>query len=101
MQFFSICFLSAKLLLVWYLAIIVQLRDNIAHDNDKIECLKVQIKDHERDLEVVESKIAHAESTLKDLQKLQLQIATNTTRRNTLFELQEKQYIALSEENEG
>lgn len=85
----------------WYLAIITQLRDNITHDNDKIECLKVQMTELEGNLEVVESKTAHAESTLKELQKLQMQIATNTSRRNTLFELQEKQYIALAEENEG
>jgi DNA repair protein RAD50 len=49
----------------------------------------------------VEAKIHHTEATLKDLQKLQDQIATKTVERSTLFKEQQKRYAALAEENEG
>uniref|UniRef100_A0A2N9EHC7 Integrase catalytic domain-containing protein n=1 Tax=Fagus sylvatica TaxID=28930 RepID=A0A2N9EHC7_FAGSY len=48
----------------------------------------------------VEAKIHHTEATLKDLQKLQDQIATKTVERSTLFKEQQKRYAALAEENE-
>jgi DNA repair protein RAD50 len=49
----------------------------------------------------VEAKIHHTEATLKDLRKLQDQIATKTVERSTLFKEQQKRYAALAEENEG
>uniref|UniRef100_A0A2N9EHM7 Reverse transcriptase zinc-binding domain-containing protein n=1 Tax=Fagus sylvatica TaxID=28930 RepID=A0A2N9EHM7_FAGSY len=48
----------------------------------------------------VEAKIHHTEATLKDLRKLQDQIATKTVERSTLFKEQQKRYAALAEENE-
>ncbi|GMY04823.1 DNA repair protein RAD50-like [Fagus crenata] len=48
----------------------------------------------------VEAKIHHTEATLKDLRKLQDQIATKTVERSTLFKEQQKWYAALAEENE-
>ncbi|GMY32051.1 DNA repair protein RAD50 [Fagus crenata] len=47
----------------------------------------------------VEAKIHHTEATLKDLRKLQDQIATKTVE-STLFKEQQKRYAALAEENE-
>lgn len=49
----------------------------------------------------MDSKIHHAEVTLKDLRKLQEQIAMKTAERGALFKEQQKQYAALAEENEG
>lgn len=55
----------------------------------------------ERNIQVVDAKIHHTETTLKDLRKLQDQISTKTAQRSTLFKEQQKQYAALAEENEG
>lgn len=49
----------------------------------------------------LESKIDHADKTLKHLGKLQQQISSKTVERSTLFKEQERQYNALAEENEG
>ncbi|XP_038971803.1 DNA repair protein RAD50 [Phoenix dactylifera] len=77
-----------------------KLHDNIAQDQEKAEFLKTQIKELERDIQGVEGKILHTETTLKELRKLQDQISTATTARRTLFKLQQTQYAALAEENE-
>ncbi|XP_019707581.1 DNA repair protein RAD50 isoform X3 [Elaeis guineensis] len=79
---------------------LVSLRDNIAQDQEKAEFLKTQIKELERDIQGVEGKILHTETTLKESRKLQDQISTTTTARSTLFKLQQTQYAALAEENE-
>lgn len=79
----------------------LQLRENIAQDQEKSEFLKAQIKELERNIEGIENKILHAETTLKELRKLQDQISTRTTARSTLYKLQQTQYAALAEENEG
>ena len=60
-----------------------------------------QIKDLEENIHGVETKILHAENTLKEIRKLQDQISTSSTARSTLFKLQQTQYAALAEENEG
>lgn len=49
----------------------------------------------------MDAKVHHTETTLKDLRKLQEQIANKTVERSTLFKEQQKQYAALAEENEG
>ncbi|KAG1331800.1 hypothetical protein COCNU_02G017680 [Cocos nucifera] len=77
-----------------------KLRDNIAQDQEKAEFLITQIKELERDIQGVEGKILHTETTLKESRKLQDQISTTTTARSTLFKLQQTQYAALAEENE-
>jgi DNA repair protein RAD50 len=41
------------------------------------------------------------ETRLDELRRLQGQINTKATERSTLFTLQQQQYAALSEENEG
>lgn len=79
----------------------LQLRDSIAQDLDKTELLKTQTKELESNILSVENKILQTETTLKDLQKLQDQISTKTATRSTLFKLQQAQYAALAEENEG
>lgn len=78
-----------------------QLRENIAQDQEKSEFLKAQIKELEGNIEGIENKILHAETTLKELRKLQDQISMRTTARSTLYKLQQTQYAALAEENEG
>ncbi|URE31784.1 Rad50 zinc hook motif [Musa troglodytarum] len=77
-----------------------KLRENIAQDQEKSEFLKAQIKELEGNIEGIENKILHAETTLKELRKLQDQISTRTTARSTLYKLQQTQYAALAEENE-
>ncbi|XP_020690871.2 DNA repair protein RAD50 [Dendrobium catenatum] len=77
-----------------------KLRNSISQDEEKIESLKIQIKEWERSIQGVESKILHGETTLKELRKLQDQISSHTTARSTLFKLQQTQYAALAEENE-
>lgn len=49
----------------------------------------------------MDSEINHTESLLKDLQKLQGQIATKSGERKSKFEEVQKRYAALTEENEG
>ncbi|XP_064938273.1 DNA repair protein RAD50-like isoform X1 [Musa acuminata AAA Group] len=77
-----------------------KLRENIAQDQEKSEFLKAQIKELEGNIEGIENKILHAETTLKELRKLQDQISMRTTARSTLYKLQQTQYAALAEENE-
>lgn len=55
----------------------------------------------EKEIQTLDSKIHHTEATLKDLLKLQGEIATKNAERNTLVKEKEKQYAALAEENEG
>lgn len=55
----------------------------------------------EHEIENVDSKIHHSEMTLKDLRKLQEEIATKTAQRSTLFKEQQRQYAALSEDIQG
>ncbi|GAV92652.1 LOW QUALITY PROTEIN: hypothetical protein CFOL_v3_36030 [Cephalotus follicularis] len=78
----------------------VQLRESIAQDQEKTESLKGQIQELDKSIHTVEAKIHHNEVTLKDLRKLQEQISTKTAERSTLFKEQQKQYAALTEENE-
>lgn len=59
------------------------------------------MKELEKSIQGLDSKIMHVEATLKELRKLQEQISTKSTARSTLFKLQQTQYAALTEENEG
>ncbi|XP_044486625.1 DNA repair protein RAD50 isoform X2 [Mangifera indica] len=77
-----------------------KLRESISQDQEKTESLKSQMQELERNIQVVDAKIHHTETTLKDLRKLQDQISTKTAQRSTLFKEQQKQYAALAEENE-
>lgn len=77
-----------------------KLRDSISQEQEKSESLNAQIKELERNIQGVEGKILHTETTLKELRKLQDQISTSTTARSTYFKLQQTQYAALAEENE-
>jgi len=49
----------------------------------------------------IENEIRHMKTNLDELRRLQGQIRTKATERSTLFTLQQQQYAALSEENEG
>lgn len=84
-------------LFYWFL----QLREGIAQDQEKTESLKIQMQELDGSIQNIEAKIHHTEATLKDLRKLQDQIATKTVERSTLFKEQQKRYAALAEENEG
>lgn len=63
--------------------------------------MKIQMQELEGSIQNVDAKVHHTETTLKDLRKLQEQIANKTVERSTLFKEQQKQYAALAEENEG
>lgn len=78
-----------------------QLRESIGHDQEKTEFLKSQIQELEGNIRNVDSQIHHTEATIKELRKIQEQVSTKTAERSTLFKEQQKQYAALSEENEG
>uniref|UniRef100_A0ACD5Z3N4 Uncharacterized protein n=1 Tax=Avena sativa TaxID=4498 RepID=A0ACD5Z3N4_AVESA len=78
-----------------------RLRDSIAQDQEKSDALKTQMEDLKTNIEVVESKIHHTGTSMDELRKLQVQISTKATARSTYFTLQQQQYAALSEENEG
>jgi len=49
----------------------------------------------------IENEIRHMKTNLDELRRLQGQISTKAMERSTLFTLQQQQYAALSEENEG
>lgn len=59
------------------------------------------MKELEGNIENVDGKINHIESSLKNLRKIQDQVSTKTAVRSTLFKEQQRQYVALEEENEG
>ncbi|XP_048130472.1 DNA repair protein RAD50 isoform X2 [Rhodamnia argentea] len=77
-----------------------KLRESISQDQEKTDSLKSQLQDLEESIQTMDAKIHHTEVTLKDVRKLQEQIATKTAERGTLFKEQQKQYAALAEENE-
>ncbi|GAB2227860.1 hypothetical protein Drorol1_Dr00009687 [Drosera rotundifolia] len=77
-----------------------ELRRSIAQDQENAEAMKIQMHGLDKELQEVDAKIHHTETTLKDLRKLQEQIIIKTAERSTLFKEQQKQYEALSEENE-
>ena len=79
----------------------IQLRESIASDQDRTEALKSQMQELENDIQHLDNNIHNTEVTLKDLRKLQERIATKTAERSILFKEQERQYAALTEENEG
>lgn len=82
-------------------SLFLQLRESITQDQERAESVKAQILQLEKKIQDVEVKIQQTEATLKDLRKLQDEINTNTTKRSTLFKLQQSQLSALAEENEG
>jgi DNA repair protein RAD50 len=59
------------------------------------------MEDLKTNIEAVENKIRHTGTGMNELRKLQEQISTKATARSTYFTLQQQQYAALSEENEG
>jgi DNA repair protein RAD50 len=59
------------------------------------------MEDLKTNIEAVENKIRRTGTSMDELRKLQEQISTKATARSTFFTLQERQYAALSEENEG
>ncbi|GMH20274.1 hypothetical protein Nepgr_022115 [Nepenthes gracilis] len=77
-----------------------KLRESITQDQERTESFKIQMQELEREIQDVDAKIHHTETTLKDLRKLQDQITKKTAERSTLFKEQQKQYAALAEENE-
>lgn len=77
-----------------------KLRESIAQDQEKTESVKCQVQRLDGSIQELDDKIHHAQETLKDLRKLQEQISTKTAQRSTLYKEQQKQYAALTEENE-
>lgn len=70
-------------------------------DQEKSETLSNQMQELDRKIQNVDSEINQTESALKDVRKLQSQIATKSGERKSKFEELQKRYAALSEENEG
>lgn len=59
------------------------------------------MQEHDIKIQNMDREINQTESLLKDLQKLQGQIATKSGERKSKFEELQKRYAALTEENEG
>lgn len=79
----------------------MQLRENIAQDQEKSDASKSQMEQLKAKTQGIENEILHMETSLEELRRLQGQISNKATERSTLFALQQQQYAALSEENEG
>eukprot|EP01018_Ginkgo_biloba_P035575 Gb_12673 [translate_table: standard] len=77
-----------------------KLRESIVQDQEKTTYVKSQIQELEKNIQNIQTKIDHVETTLKDLRKLQYEVRVKDTKRSTLFKLQQTQYAALAEENE-
>ncbi|KAL6634294.1 hypothetical protein ACP70R_026965 [Stipagrostis hirtigluma subsp. patula] len=77
-----------------------KLRDNIAQDQEKSDASKSQMEQLKARIQGIEDEILRMETSLNELRRLQGQISTKATERSTLFTLQQRQYAALSEENE-
>lgn len=78
----------------------LKLRESIMQDQEKSETLSNQMQELDRKIQNVDGEINQTESALKDLRKLQSQIATKSGERKSKFEELQKRYAALSEENE-
>ncbi|CAJ2668179.1 unnamed protein product [Trifolium pratense] len=76
------------------------LRESITHDQKKTESLKDQIQQLGGSIKDLDTKIDHAEKTLKHLRNLKEQINAKTTERSTLFKEQQDKHSALDEEYE-
>lgn len=79
----------------------IQLRENIAQDQERTESSKVQMLELETSIQKVDAEVHNKEMMLKDLRKLHDQVSSKTAERSTLFKEQQRQYAALPEENEG
>ncbi|KAL8227333.1 hypothetical protein R6Q57_017165 [Mikania cordata] len=77
-----------------------KLRQSITQDQEESERLGSKMLDLEQNIQNMDAKIRQTEATLKELQKLQDQVATKTAQRSTLFQEQEKRYRDLEEEND-
>ncbi|WVZ75334.1 hypothetical protein U9M48_023400 [Paspalum notatum var. saurae] len=77
-----------------------KLRENIAQDQEKSDASKSQMEQLKAKIQGIEDEMLHMKTSLTELRKLQEQISTKTTERSTEFGHQERQYNALSEENE-
>ncbi|XP_011084217.1 DNA repair protein RAD50 [Sesamum indicum] len=77
-----------------------KLRQSIVQDQEKTETLNSQIQELDIKIQDMDREINQTELVLKDLQKLQSQIATKSGERKSKFEELQKRYAALAEENE-
>lgn len=94
-------FISLEVELFHSFQFFLQLRENITQDQEKSDASKSQMEHLKEKIRGIESEILQIETSFDELRKLQGQISTKTTERSTLFTLQQQQYAALSEENEG
>jgi len=92
---------SLEVKLFHSLLLLLQLRENIAQDQEKSDASKSQMEQLKSQIQGIENEIRHMKTNLDELRGLQGQISTKATERSTLFTLQQQQYAALSEENEG
>lgn len=77
-----------------------KLRQSITQDQEESERLGGKMQDLEQSIQDVDTKIRQTEATLKELRKLQDNVATKTAERRTLFQEQEKRYRNLDGEND-
>lgn len=80
---------------------LIQLRESIAQDEAKTEMLNSQMQELDPKIQNIDREINKTELLLKDLRKLQDQIATKSGERKSKFEHVQKRYSELDEENEG
>ncbi|KAL7145285.1 hypothetical protein ABFS83_07G070900 [Erythranthe nasuta] len=77
-----------------------KLRGSITQDEEKTETINFQMQELDIKIQNVDREINQTELMLKDLRKLQGQVATKSGERKSKFEEQQKRYAALTEENE-
>lgn len=87
--------MCAALIILW------QLRESIAHDQEKTKSLNDQVQNLEKEIEEVDAKIKFTEAKLKDLRKVQEQITEISATRSASFKEMEQRYQALDEDIEG
>jgi DNA repair protein RAD50 len=79
----------------------LQLRENIAQDQEKSDASKSQMEQLKEKICGTEREILQMETSLDELRRLQGQIDIKATERSTLLTQQHEKLAALSEENEG
>lgn len=79
----------------------IQLRESIAQDEAKTETLNCQMQELDMKIQNIDREINQTEPLLKDLKKLESQIATKTGERKSKYEELQKRKAALTEENIG
>ncbi|KAI3721937.1 hypothetical protein L2E82_32957 [Cichorium intybus] len=76
-------------------------RQSITQDHEESERLGSKMQDLQHNIQDVDAKIRQTEATLKEMRRLEDEVASKAAERHTLYKEKEKHYIDLEEENEG